>query len=238
MNLSPDEIVYGSRGFVVLNATVVYTWGVMALLIGLFAFVRSRLRPGLDLSGVQNLTEVVVENMRGQIGEIGEDVPDRYLSFVGTLFLFVLVSNVLSVVPGFEPPTASLSTTAALAICVFVAVPAYGIARRGIGGYLKQYVQPAWFMLPFNIIGDLSRTIALAVRLYGNVMSVSLIVGILLSLVPLFFPVVMNLLGLVTGVIQAYIFAVLAMVYIAAATRVHGNETDDEDNGGDDTTEN
>ena len=110
------------------------------------------------------------------------------------------------------------ATTAALATCVFLAVPLYGIATRGLGGYLRLYIQPSPFMLPFNIIGELSRTLALAVRLFGNIMSGEMIIAILLSIVPLFFPVIMQLLGMLVGVIQAYIFAVLATVYIGSAT--------------------
>jgi F-type H+-transporting ATPase subunit a len=102
-----------------------------------------------------------------------------------------------------------------------VAVPLYGIWKQGVLGYLKQYIRPSPFMLPFNVIGELSRTLALAVRLFGNVMSGTLIVAILLGIAPLVFPVVMQALGLLTGVIQAYIFAILATVYIAAATRTH-----------------
>ena len=147
-----------------------------------------------------------------------------------TLFLFIVVSNVLSIVPGFQAPTASLSTTTALAICVFVAVPLFGISGQGLRSYLKQYTQPSPIMLPFNIIGEISRTLALAVRLYGNMMSGAMIVAILLVILPLFFPIIMQLLGLLTGVIQAYIFAVLAMVYIASAAQMQrrkGTENDE-----------
>jgi F-type H+-transporting ATPase subunit a len=221
MELTPDKLVYWQWGPVALNATIVYTWVVMAILALVSRLVTRRLCSGPELSRWQNLLEVLVAAMRDQIRDVSRQDPGRYLPFVGTLFLFILIPNVLSVVPGFEPPTASLSTTTALAACVFVAVPLYGITGQGLVAYLRNYTQPTWFMLPFNVIGELSRTVALAVRLYGNVMSGTLIVGILLSLVPLFFPVVMNLLGLITGVIQAYIFAILAMVYIAAATRTH-----------------
>ena len=124
-------------------------------------------------------------------------------------------------IPGFVVPTGSLSTTAALATCVFFAVPLYGVTKTGIRNYLRQYVQPSALMLPFNIIGELSRTLALAVRLYGNMMSGSVIGAILLGFVPLFIPVLMHLMGLLTGMIQAYIFAILAMVYIASATQAH-----------------
>ena len=119
--------------------------------------------------------------------------------------------------PGYEPPTASLSTTAALALSVLVAVPLFGIEEQGLRGYLKSYVT-TFFMLPFNIISELSRTLALAVRLFGNMMSGAIIVGILLTITPFIFPIVMTALGLLTGMVQAYIFSILAAVYIAAAT--------------------
>ena len=162
-----------------------------------------------------------METLRQQIRDVSRQDPGPYLPFVGTLFVFVATSNLLAVVPGFHPPTSSLSTTAALAACVFVAVPVYGITSSGLVAYLKQYLQPSVFMLPFNIIGELSRTLALAVRLYGNIMSGSVIGAILLAFVPLFVPVLMQMLGLLTGMIQAYIFAVLAMVYIASAAKAH-----------------
>lgn len=164
---------------------------------------------------------VIVSTMRDQIREVAHQDYSRYLPFIGTLFLFIVTSNLLAIVPGYIPPTGSLSTTTALAICVLVAVPLYGIAHEGLLKYLRHYIKPTPMMLPFNIIGELSRTIALAVRLYGNIMSGTVIVGILLSLTPFFFPIVMQLLGLITGTIQAYIFAILAMVYIASASSAH-----------------
>jgi F-type H+-transporting ATPase subunit a len=124
-----------------------------------------------------------------------------------------------TIIPGYESPTGSLSTTAALAICVFVAVPFFGIAEQGLRGYLDSYLKPTVIMLPFNIISELSRTLALAVRLFGNMMSGTMILAILLTIAPLIFPIVMSALGLLTGMIQAYIFSILATVYIAAATR-------------------
>ena len=219
MNLTPDEEVYWRAGPVVLNATIVFTWLVMGLMVLGSRLVTRRLSSGLDLSRGQNLLEVLVGGVREQIREVSQQDPDRFLPFVGTLFLFIAVSNVLAVVPGFRPPTGSLSTAAALALCVFVAVPAYGVRDRGLIGYLRSYTQPTVFMLPFNVIGELSRTLALAVRLFGNVMSGSMIGAILLAVAPLFFPVLLQALGLLTGLIQAYIFAVLAMVFIASATR-------------------
>lgn len=216
--LTPDEIII-RWGAVSLNATIIYTWIVMALLTVGSWLVTRNLSSGPKISRWQNLLEIVVGTIKQQIYEIGRQKPDRYVPFIGTLFLFIVACNLLSVVPGYYAPTSSLSTTAALAICVFIAVPIYGISKLGAGGYLKQYIHPTPLMLPFNVIGELSRTLALAVRLFGNMMSGGKIAAILLSITPLLFPVVMHLLGLLTGLIQAYIFAILAMVYIASATR-------------------
>ena len=222
MNIGTDSIVLWQFGRFALNATIAFTWLVMALLVvGSWAITR-RLSTGTALSRWQNLLEVIVTAMRDQIREVSRQEPGPYLPFVGTLFLFIAMSNLLVIVPGYRPPTGSLSTTTALAIAVFVAVPLFGVAEQGFAAYVRRYVRPTWLMLPFNVIGELSRTLALAVRLYGNIMSGTVIVGILVSLAPFFFPVVMELLGLVTGLIQAYIFAVLAMVYIASATSASG----------------
>jgi len=225
MQISPDQMVLWAWGPFRLSATIVYTWVVM-LVLSLGAYLATRrvavtTRPGRW----QNLLEVLVSGMRDQIREVSQHDPGPYLPFVGTLFLFIATSNALAVVPGFTPPTGSLSTTTALALCVLVAVPLYGIAERGLVGYLKGWVRPTVFMLPFNVIGEMSRTVALAVRLYGNVMSGTVIAAILLSIVPFLFPIVMQVLGLLTGLIQAYIFAVLAMVYIASATRTHARQS-------------
>jgi len=218
MNVSPDAVVLWRWGPVVLNATIVYTWAVMALLVLLAWLATRRLTDGAQMSRWQNVLETVVDTIRGQIREITHQQPDRYLPLLGTLFLFISVANFLAIVPGYQPPTGSITTTAALALCVFFAVPIYGILRRGAGGYFRRYLRPTPFMLPFHIIGEFSRTLALAVRLFGNVMSGTLIVGILISVVPFFLPVVMQALALLIGQIQAYIFAVLAAVYIASGT--------------------
>ncbi|ETW98248.1 MAG: F0F1 ATP synthase subunit A [Candidatus Entotheonella factor] len=225
MTTSPDTLIIWQWGVVTLNATILWTWILMALIVVGAWLVTRRLSTTMELSRWQNLLEVVVGAIRDQIREVGQQEPGPYLAFVGTLFVFIAVANVLAIVPGYHPPTGSLSTTAALALCVFVAVPLYGITRQGLRHYLKNYLQPSVFMLPFNIIGELSRTLALAVRLYGNIMSGTIIAGILLSIAPLFFPIVMQTLGLLTGLIQAYIFAVLAMVYLASATRAHHERT-------------
>ena len=223
MTINPDTVVFWQWGDVSLNATIIFTWVIMAILTLISWFVTRNLSTGTDISRWQNLLEVIVMGIHDQIKEVSHQQPGKYLPFVGTLFLFIAMANLLNVVPGYMAPTGSLSTTTALAICVFVAVPLYGVASEGPLSYLARYIKPTVLMLPFNIIGEISRTIALAVRLYGNIMSGTVIVAILLSLTPYFFPVVMQLLGLLTGMVQAYIFAILAMVYIASATSVHSS---------------
>lgn len=219
--ITPDQIVLWRWGIVSINATIIYTWVVMALLVVSAWAVTRNLSIIGPVSRRQNLFEVLITVLQDQIREISHQDPSRYMPFLGSLFLFIAVSNVLSVVPGFHPPTGSLSTTAALALCVFIAVPFFGIAHLGWRRYLQHYIRPTIFMLPFHVIGELSRTLALAIRLFGNVMSGTKIVGILLALTPLFFPVVMQALELMIGLIQAYIFTVLSMVYIASASRAH-----------------
>lgn len=219
MHLSPDEIIFWQYGFIKLNATIVYTWGLMLVLVLGSKLVTRKLSTGLQRSRWQNLLEIVVTGINKQIEEVGMSQPQKYLGFLGTLFLFVAMASLFTIVPGFEPPTGSLSTTAALAICVFVAVPLFGIEEIGLREYLRAYLKPTVIMLPFNIISELSRTLALAIRLFGNMMSGTMILAILLTITPFIFPIAMSVLGLLTGMVQAYIFSILAAVYIAAATR-------------------
>jgi len=221
MRLSPDELIFWQYGFFKLNATIVFTWGLMLVLVVGSKLITRHLSVDLQRSRWQNLLEIVVTGIVKQIEEVGLDQPQKYLGFLGTLFLFVAAASLCTIIPGYESPTGSLSTTVALALCVFVAVPLFGIEEQGVGSYLKSYVEPTFIMLPFNIISELSRTLALAIRLFGNMMSGAMIIGILLSITPFIFPIVMTLLGLLTGMVQAYIFSILAAVYIAAATRVH-----------------
>ncbi len=219
MHLSPDQIIFWQHGFLKLNATIVFTWALMLLLALGSSMVTRRLSNDLQPSRWQGVLEIIVLGIQDQIASVGLAEPRRYLGFLGTLFLFVAAASLCTVIPGYEPPTGSLSTTVGLALCVFVAVPVFGILGRGLSGYLKSYVEPTIIMLPFNIVSELSRTLALAVRLFGNMMSGTMILAILLSITPFLFPIVMTLLGLLTGMVQAYIFAILATVYIAAAVR-------------------
>ena len=221
MQLSPDEIVYWQFGFVTLNATIVFTWVLMVILAAGSRLITRGLSTDHTRSRWQNLLEIVVTGIMKQVEEVGLRQPQKYLGFLGTLFLFIAAASLFTIVPGYQPPTGSLSTTTALALCVLVAVPLFGIVEQGIVGYLRSYIQPTVIMLPFNLISEMSRTLALAVRLFGNMMSGGMIIGILLTITPFIFPIVMTLLGLLTGLVQAYIFSILAAVYIAAATQAH-----------------
>jgi len=224
MNLSPDQVIFWQAGFFKLNATIAYTWGLMLVLVIGSKLVTSKLSTQLQRSRWQNLLEIIVTGINKQIEEVGLKHPEKYLGFLGSLFLFVALASLFTIVPGYEPPTASLSTTAALAICVFFAVPMFGIEESGLSGYLRAYLKPTVIMLPFNIISELSRTLALAVRLFGNMMSGAMILAILLTITPYIFPILLSALGLLTGMVQAYIFSILATVYIAAATRARKSE--------------
>jgi F-type H+-transporting ATPase subunit a len=227
MRLSPDALIFWRHGFVTLNGTIVFTWGLMFVMVVGSWLITRRLSTGLARSRWQNLLEIVVTGIEKQIEDVGLPHPVQYIGFLGTLFLFVALASLGTVIPGYSPPTGSLSTTVALALCVFVAVPMFGIADQGMVGYLRTFIEPTVIMLPFNIISELSRTLALAVRLFGNMMSGAMIIAILLTITPFIFPVVMTALGLLTGMVQAYIFSILAAVYIAAATRARPTQSKD-----------
>jgi len=224
MKLSPDETIFWHYGIFTLNLTIVTTWAIMALLVIGARLITRRLRTDNQISRWQCILEMLVTTMENEIKDVGLDRPEQYIGFIGTLFLFIATANICIILPFYEAPTGSLSTTAALAICVFLAVPFFGIAKSGLRGYLRTYIQPTVIMLPFNIISELSRTLALAVRLFGNIMSGGMIVAILLSISPFIFPIVMKALGLLTGMVQAYIFGILATVYIAAAVHTPEKE--------------
>ena len=219
MKLSPDQTIFWQNDFISINLTIVTTWALMLVLVVFARLITRKMKTDIRISRWQCILEMLVLGMKKQIKEIGLTKPEKFIGFIGTMFLFIAFANLCIIIPWYEPPTASLSTTVALAICVFLAVPFFGIIESGILGYLKTYIEPTVIMLPFNIISELSRTLALAVRLFGNIMSGGMIISILLSIAPFVFPVIMNMLGLLTGIVQAYIFSILATVYIAAATQ-------------------
>jgi F-type H+-transporting ATPase subunit a len=219
MRLSPDDMIFWQHGFLKLNGTIAFTWALMLVLALGSKLVTRNLSTELKRSRWQNLLEIIVTGIEKQIADVGLKNPEKYIGFLGTLFLFVALASLCTIIPGYEPPTGSLSTTAALALSVLIAVPMFGIEEQGLRGYLKSYTEPTIIMLPFNIISELSRTLALAVRLFGNMMSGTMIIAILLTITPFVFPIAMSALGLLTGMVQAYIFSILAAVYIASAVR-------------------
>ncbi|MDR3415767.1 MAG: F0F1 ATP synthase subunit A [Nevskia sp.] len=222
MNASPlaGEALF-HLGPVPVQAQVVTTWAIMLLLAaGSFALTR-RLeveRPGR----VQALAEWFVELVGEQIRATTRLDPAPYLPLIATLFLFILCANLSSLVPGNEPPTAHIETDAALGAIVFFATIYFGVRGQGPGGYLRSFARPTWIMIPLNLVEALTRTFSLMVRLFGNIMSGVFVIGIVLSLAGLFVPIPFMALEVLTGVVQAYIFAVLATVFIGAAAGDEG----------------
>lgn len=217
MDLTPDTIVLWEYGGVRLNATIVTTWVVMAVLTLASWRVTRRLRPEVPPGRWRTLAEAIVLMIEGQIRSITPHAVRPILYLSGSLFLFIATASLLGVVPGFRSPTGSLSTTLALTLVVLLAVPAFGITHGGLRAYLGSFIQPSVLLLPLNLLGEASKVVSLSIRLYGNVMSGAVIAALLLSIAPFFFPVIMDLFGLLIGMIQAYIFAVLATVYVSAA---------------------
>ena len=202
-------------GPVPITSPVLVTWAIMLTLsLGAFALTRRlELIPG----PTQAMLELIVETVDAQIRDTMRTEPGPYRAFIGTLFVFIFTANWSGLVPGAEPPTAHLETDAALALLVFLAVIVFGIRAGGLRGYLASFAAPNPVMIPLNFVESLTRTFSLLVRLFGNVMSGVFVIGIVLSLAGLLVPIPLMALDLLTGAVQAYIFAVLAMVFIAQA---------------------
>ncbi|MGN2621920.1 F0F1 ATP synthase subunit A [Stutzerimonas balearica] len=199
-----------------ISHAVVVTWALMALLgIGSWWLTR---RLALHPSRLQAVLELLVTTLDAQIRDTMQvAAAGPYRGLIGSLFLFILAANWSELVPGIEPPTANLETDTALALLVLVASVGYGIARRGLRRYLRAFAEPSWLMIPLNLVEQITRTFSLTVRLFGNVMSGVFVIGIALSLAGLLVPIPFMALDVLTGAIQAYIFSVLAMVFIGAA---------------------
>ncbi|HSQ56192.1 MAG TPA: F0F1 ATP synthase subunit A [Gemmata sp.] len=204
-------------GPVEFTATVAYTLVASGLVVGFALLARWGLRKGPAAWAVA--AEFVVAHLEGVMRDMFGRDPRPFVPLVVTLALFVGVANLLGLVPGMKSPTADFSTAAALAVIVFLAVPIYGIREKGLKGYLRHYLEPSPFLLPLEIISEFSRTVALAVRLFGNIVSEELVIAVLLAIAGLIVPVPIMMLAVLTGVVQAYIFAVLTVVYLSAAVR-------------------
>lgn len=211
-----DQNILFRLGPIYINETIFYTWVVMGVLIGLSVWMTRHLKVHGKISKIQIIMEMLVLAAQGQIKDVSGDNPKKYLAFIGTFFLFIAMANLLTIIPWFKLPTSSLTTPVAFATCVFFAIPYYGVKNGGWKGYFKKFVEPTPIMLPMNIISDFSSAFSLAFRLYGNMLSGVIIGSVLLMLVPFIVPLPMQLLGLLTGTIQAYIFALLAIVYVSA----------------------
>ncbi|HAW23811.1 MAG: ATP synthase F0 subunit A [Pseudomonas sp.] len=198
-----------------VSTAVAVTWLLM-LVLATGSWLLTR-RLSLRPTAMQSLLELLVETLDGQIRDTMQSSPERYRALIGSLFIFILAANWSSLIPGVEPPTAVLETDTALALVVLAASIGYGIAVKGLGGYLRTFAEPSWVMIPLNIVEQLTRTFSLIVRLFGNIMSGVFVIGIALSLAGLLVPIPFMALDLLTGAIQAYIFSVLAMVFIGAA---------------------
>lgn len=204
-----------------ITKPVATTWGIMvALTVGSWILTR-KLTP--RPSRTQAALELVVETIAGQIRETMDADPRRYLPLIGTLFLFLLVANWSSLIPGVEPPTATLETDAALALIVFGATLWFGVRTLGAKAYLATFASPSILLAPLNIVELFTRSFSLMVRLFGNIMSGVFVIAIVLSLAGLLVPIPLMALEMLTGAVQAYIFGALAMVFIGSATRDNGN---------------
>ena len=212
-----------------ITTTVVTTWGIM-LLLGVMAWFTTR-RLSLDPGPLQTLVEGIVSAMDNAIRGMLPQRSQMLLPFVGTLWIYVLVANLTGLIPGLSSPTGNLSVTAGLALLVFLSVHWYGVRSEGFVGYLRHYLRPSPILLPFHLISEVSRTVALAVRLFGNVMSLEMAALLVLLVAGLLVPVPLLMLHVVEAVVQAYIFGVLALVYISGAMQSQQTVSDSDQEG-------
>jgi F-type H+-transporting ATPase subunit a len=202
-------------GPVAITRPVVTTWIIMAVLALVCRFVTRRLSMLPDRR--QAVLEGIVTGIMGQIEDVIRKDGRPFLPLVGTLFIFLVVANLSGVLPGVEAPTGKIETPAALALIVFFSVHYFGVRARGLRGYLASLAEPKLIMLPFNILSEITRTFSLMVRLFGNVMSGEFIIVLVVALAGLFVPIPLMALEILVGLVQAYIFTVLATVFIGAA---------------------
>jgi F-type H+-transporting ATPase subunit a len=221
METSPlTSTVVFQLGPVPITRPVVTTWIVMILLAVACHWATRRLQRVPDRR--QAVVEVVVTTLEGQIEEVIRRDPRPFLPLLATLFLFLAVANLSGVLPGVEAPTSKLETPAALALIVFFSVHYFGARARGVRGYLASFAQPKLIMLPLNVLSEVTRTVSMMVRLFGNIMSGEFLIALVVALAGLFVPIPLMILEILVSLVQAYIFTVLAAVFIGAA--VGGDE--------------
>lgn len=214
-NIFPETIF--SIGPVHITDTVITTWFVMALIIAICYSVTRKL--SIKPSFFQEVLEAVFEAMEKTIKDILPLDPWLVVPMLGTLWILIGFSNLAGLIPGLKTPTADLNTTCAFALISFSMTHVVGIATQGLKGYLVHYKEPTWVLLPFHLIAEVTRTVALAVRLFGNMLSGDMIAIILLGIVGLLVPIPFSLLHIIIGIIQAYIFGILTLVFIAGGIK-------------------
>lgn len=210
--LAPDILFF--IGPVPFSRPVVTTWAIMAVLTAI-SWLGLR-RPRVHAGTLQTVLEIVVGTLETQVRGIIRRDPWPYLPLLGTLFIFLVFANLSAVVPGMKPPTGHVETPAALAGIVFLSVHYFGVRSRGAGEYLRHYIRPNPLLLPLNVLAEITRTFSLMVRLFGNIMSHELVIAIVVLLAGLLLPIPFMLLAILIGIIQAFIFTVLAAVFIGA----------------------
>ncbi len=214
MDVISHPVIFTLLGMPIRD-TVVMTWIAMALMVVLVLIIKKT---------IPSLLETLLDFITSMVGDVLDvDNLTPYLPLLGSLFIFIAFSNLLSVIPGLRSPTADINTTFSLALVVFFAVHFYGIRQKGLLKYLLTFSDPI-FLFPIELLGHLSRTLSLTLRLFGNIMSGDLIVAIVVSLVPLIIPVPFILLGMVTGILQAFIMTTLATLYIASAVEISNED--------------
>ena len=208
-----DEIIVFHIANIPINMTIFSTWIVMGILVFLSWLATRHLKDTIRVSRFQTFMEIIVNFLRSEIKDISNDNPRKYMGLVMGFFMFIAMSNLLTIIPWFRPPTASLSTAGAFGLVVFFAIPFYAIRNAGFKGYIKKFIDPSPVMLPMNIFSDFASALSMAFRLFGNMLSGVMFATILTAFIPFIMPLTMQSLGLLTGTIQAYIFALLAIVY-------------------------
>ena len=208
-----DSIMLFSCGNFGINVTIFNSWLVIALITFVSWLVTRNISSGKEVSRLQIVLETLVTWMQKEAKEVSGSANQKYFAMALGLFCFIVVANLLTLIPWFRPPTASLSTTMAFALVVFMAIPYFAISNAGIKGYLKKFIEPVPLLLPMNIFSEVFSVFAMGLRLFGNMLSGVMFAGILSAFIPFIAPLTMQTLGLLTGSIQAYIFALLALVY-------------------------
>lgn len=222
-----DAVVLFRLGPLVITSIVVTTWGVM-LALGVFSWLATR-NLALDPGPLQTVLEGAVSAIEDTIDNVLPGRAQLLLPFIGTLWVYILFANLVGVVPHLHAPTGNLSVTSGLALLVFLSVHWFGVRSEGLRRYLKHYLSPSPLLLPFHLLSEVTRTVALAVRLFGNIMSLEMAALLVLVVAGLLVPVPLLMLHIAEAMVQAYIFGMLALIYVAGAMQSQENLDEDKE---------